>query len=73
MSETKQALAREIARRFGVAPRAVSIRLPDGESDPGSIRVTLDKSDAGIRGKIAVWLESESAAAVTVVCEEDAG
>ena len=71
--EAERALSVEIARRFGVAPRAVSIRLPDGATDPGSIRVTLDKSDAGIRGKIAVWLESESTAAVTVVCEEDAG
>ena len=71
--EAERALSGEIARRFGVTPRAVVIRLPDGATDPGAIRVTLDKSDAGVKGKIAVWLESESAAAVAVECEEDAG
>ena len=67
----ERALSTEIARRFGIAPRAVSIRLPDGESDPGAIRVALASGDAGTKGKIAVWLAGESSAAVTVVCEGD--
>ena len=69
--EAERALSAEISRRFGISPAAVLIRLPDGETDPGSIRVTLNKGDAGMKGKIAVWLTGESSAAVAVECEED--
>ena len=56
------ALFDEIARRFGVTPRAVGITLPEGDR-PGVIRVTLAERDAGMKGKIAAWLAGESSAA----------
>ena len=58
----ESALRDEIVRRFGVAPRAVRVTLPEGDR-PGVIRVTLAERDAGIKSKIAAWLACESPAA----------
>ena len=66
-------LSEEIARRFGVEPPKVGITLPKTEGDPGSIRVTLAKSDGKLADKIAAWLKSESSADVTVLTAEETG
>ena len=69
----ENALSHEIARRFGVEPPKVGITLPKTEGDPGSIRVTLAKSDGKLADKIAAWLKSESSADVTVLTAEETG
>lgn len=63
------ALSDEIGRRFGAAPRAVTVTLPRSAEDPGAIRVELASSGAAVKGKIAAWLKAESKAEITVVCE----
>ena len=67
--EAERALAQEIVRRFGAERATVSISLPAGENDPGSITVVLAARDAGLKDKIAAWLSCESRAAVTVRTE----
>ncbi|MBP5610826.1 MAG: hypothetical protein J6X72_05765, partial [Clostridia bacterium] len=58
----ESALSAEIVRRFGVAPRAVRVTLPEGDR-PGVVRITLAERDAGMKNKIAAWLAGESPAA----------
>ena len=68
-SAAERALASEVARRFGVAPRAVCVTLPAGESECGSIRITLARKDANREAAIAAWLKSESASTVQIAIE----
>ena len=65
------ALSEEIARRFGITPLSVSVSLPQGEGDAGSIRVALAERDAQLKGKIAAWLNAESKAEIKVETEGD--
>ena len=71
LSAAQTALSGEIARRFGIVPVSVSVRLPEQEGAPGAVRVVLASRDAGLKSKIAAWLGTESRADVAVLCEEE--